>query len=81
MENLYSIKDKLVGYTGPLMFKDDKVAIRWFEQKCRQMKDTEYSDNKYYDLYLVGQFDPETGEIVTPKSHAPELIREGENVE
>lgn len=81
IQNLYSIKDKLMEYTGPIMFKDDKVAIRWFEQKIRQMKDQEFADNKYYDLYIVGQFDTEKGEIITPKTHAPELIREGENVE
>lgn len=80
-QNLYSIKDKLMNFTGPLIFPDDKLAIRWFEQKMRALKEQEYADSKYWDLYIVGQFNDETGEILPPKNHIPELIREGESVE
>lgn len=78
--NLYSIKDKLMDFTGPLIFQDDKVAIRWFESKIKELTEKEYADAKYFDLYLVGQFNLETGEILPPKNHIPELIREGDNV-
>lgn len=79
--NLYSIKDKLMNFTGPLIFQDDKCAIREFESKMKQLKEKDYTDCKYFDLYKVGQFDLETGEILPPKTHIPELIREGETIE
>lgn len=81
IQNLYSVKDKLMDYTGPLIFKDDKNAIRWFESKMEELKQKEYTDSKYWDLYKIGQFNLETGELIPPKTHAPELIREGESIE
>lgn len=74
---LYAIKDKLTEYQAPIPFKDDKVAIRWFEAICKQKKESEYTDPKYYDLYCIGQYDSEKGEIA-PIMPA-ELVREGEN--
>lgn len=78
---LYSVRDKLTGFTGPIGFKDDKVATRWFEQMCRQKKDQEYAEAKYFDLYCVGIFDTETG-ITTGKTQSEiELVREGEQLD
>lgn len=76
--NVYTVRDKLIGYTGPMAFKDDKVAIRWFESFCKAKKEQEYTETKYFDLYRIGQFNNETGEIipVTPT----ELVREGEQI-
>lgn len=79
--NLYSVKDKYLDFTGPLMFKDDKVAIRWFEAQMKQKIEQDRVDPKYWDLYLVGTFNTETGEITGSKQHEIQLIREGEGIE
>lgn len=77
--NLYSVRDKLVGFTGPIAMKDDKVAIRWFEAFCQQKKQQEYTEAKYYELYKIGTFDTENAEV-TPLPFT-ELIREGEQID
>ncbi len=76
--NLYSVRDKLVGYTGPIAMKDNKVAIRWFEAFCKQKRENEYTEAKYFDLYRVGEFNTDNGEINELPVSKMELIREGE---
>lgn len=77
---LYSVRDKLIGFNPPIGFKDDKVAIRWFEAFCKQKKEQEYTEAKYYDLYCIGTFDTEKAELVGTAVHQIELIREGESL-
>lgn len=78
---LYSVRDKLVGFTGPIAMKDDKVAIRWFEAFCEQKKQKEFTEAKYYDLYCIGTFDTDKAEITGTAVHEIELIREGEQID
>ena len=78
---LYSVRDKLVGFTGPIAMKDDKVAIRWFEAFCAQKKQQEYTEAKYYDLYCIGTFDTDKAELQGTAVHEIELIREGEQID
>ena len=77
---LYSVRDKLIGFNPPIGFKDDKVAIRWFEAFCKQKKEQEFTEAKYYDLYCVGSFDTEKAELVGTAVHQIELVREGESL-
>ena len=78
---LYSIKDKLMEFTGPIAIKDDKVAIRMFNAFCEEKKKKEYTEPKYYDLYCIGEFDSEKGTIKGYEQSQLELIKEGEQNE
>lgn len=78
---LYSIKDKLMEFTGPIAFKDDKIAKRTFEAFRNQKKTAEYTDPKYWDLYCIGEFDSETGVVKGYKQSQLKLIMEGEQHE
>ena len=77
---LYSVRDKLVGFNPPIGFKDDKVAIRWFESFCEQKRVQEFTESKYFDLYCVGTFDTEKADLQGTAVHQIELIREGESL-
>lgn len=74
--NVYTVRDKLVGFTGPLAFEDNKVAERWFEAFCKQKKQNEYTEAKYYELYKIGTYDHETAKI--EGTYPIELVKEGE---
>lgn len=78
---LYSIKDKLMDFTGPIAFKDDKVAKRMFEAFMTKTKDEDHTDPKYWDLYCIGEFDNETGVIKGYEQSQLKLIMEGEKNE
>lgn len=78
---LYSIKDKLMEFTGPIAVKDDKVAVRMFDSFCASKKAQEYTESKYFDLYCIGEFDSEKGTIKGYEQSQLELIKEGEQNE
>lgn len=78
--NLYSVKDKLLGFAPPMPVDNDKAAIRWFESQMAIRKNTDKMDPKYWDLYKIGTFNSDTGEITGTKSHEIELIREGDTL-
>lgn len=75
---LYSVKDKLLGFAPPVTVENDKAAIRWFESIMATKKESDKVDTKYWDLYKVGSFDTDTGEIKGNNTHDIELLREGE---
>lgn len=59
MYGLYTIKDNVANEFGPLLTaKSDAVAIRQFQSV---VKSTDYPDD--YDMYRIGSFDENTGEI------------------
>ena len=74
---VYSIKDKLTNFTGPIIFNEEKIAERFFESWCKRKKAEEYTDARYYDLYEIGTFDTEKGTIVGYPEAQLKLIREG----
>lgn len=78
---LYSIRDRLTGYNPPIAFKDERIAQRWFESFCKQKKDQEYIEPKYYELYEVGTFDTENGSGNIFEVGQSKLIKEGEQFE
>lgn len=74
------MKDKLLGFAPPIPVDNDKAAIRWFESEMAKRKNTDQMDPKYWDLYKIGKFNTETGEIAGTPTHQIELIREGETL-
>lgn len=74
--NVYTVRDKLIGYAGPLAFEDDKVAIRWFESFCKTKKQQEFTDAKYFELYKIGTYNKENAKL---EGYFPiDLVAEGE---
>lgn len=62
--NLYSIKDNLTGYLSILSDENDASAIRNFEHAIAQKNNLFYSHASDYELYHIGTFNSENGEIV-----------------
>lgn len=58
----YSIKDELVGFNDPLLMVNDDVAIRTFIASVNQIDDLK-NNAKDYSLYLLGDFDSDSGKI------------------
>ena len=60
----YSIKDELNGYTVPIPMVNDDVAKRYFHD---QLKENVCMKNQPADfsLWYLGQFNTETGAIVS----------------
>lgn len=69
-----TIQDTMVGYSAPKLFKNEEVAKREF---INAFKDDLNKD--YMKIWLVGNFDSETGEIKLLESK--ELILGGDNIE
>ena len=78
MMDLYAIKDKLVGFTGPIAMKNEDVAKRWFTSFCRDKKEKEFTESKYYELWKIGNFNEEKGTIIGLQLSELQLIMEGE---
>lgn len=76
IQNLYAIRDQLTGFKAPFIMQNDAVAERAFKNIVNDEKTDIYNDPKYFDLYKVGEFNDESGVLVscTP---APELIVTG----
>lgn len=77
---LYSVKDKLVEFGGPIAFKDEKVAKRWFMQLLASKK-ANFEDPKDFDLYCVGSMDTEKGNVIGTAVQEVELILKGESID
>lgn len=79
MLKMYTVKDTLAEFSGPLAFKDENLAKRWFEAFCMNKKNTEYTNPKYFELWEIGHFDPEKGTIIGYQLSELKLIEEGAN--
>lgn len=66
--NIYSLRDRLTGYKGPVLKANDEAAKREFKMLVE--KDPMGQD---YELYKIGTFNDETGEIIP---HVPEYLSE-----
>lgn len=77
---LYSVKDKLMNFGGPIAFQDEKVAKRWFTQLLSSKK-ANYEDPKDFDLYCVGSMDIEKGNVLGTAVQEVELIMKGESID
>ena len=64
--NIYSIKDVKMGFMTPIYQKNDAVAIRDLSNVVNDKTNKSFISENYEDveLYKLGEFDEETGEIV-----------------
>lgn len=74
---LYSYRDVKVGFMPPQADQSDQSAIRGFSYAINGNNGMMNFAPKDFDLYKVGEFDTETGEV---KPCVPELIVSGVNV-
>lgn len=77
---LYAVRDKLTEFGGPVGFKEDKVAKRWFTQLMAEKK-ASYGEPKDYELYVVGSMDTEKGNVIGTAVQEVELIMKGEELD
>lgn len=75
---IYAIKDKLIGFTGPIAMKNENVAKRWFESFCNTKKTNEHIKTKDYELWEIGEYNDENGTITGYALSELKLIMEGE---
>lgn len=77
---LYSVKDRLSEFGGPIAFKDEKLAKRWFTQLLASKK-ANYEAPADFDLYCIGSMDTEKGNVLGTAVQEVELIMKGENLD
>lgn len=66
---LYTVRDTMKGYQCPTTLKSDELAIREFGNMAK-----EHPNKDYFQLWKVGFYDDETGEIT---SETPTLLVKG----
>lgn len=59
---IYSIRDRHTGFMTPMADTNDNTAIRNFHYALQQ-NNTFHTSPGDFDLYCVGEFDPDTGEL------------------
>lgn len=57
------IRDQLTGYLSPFVCNNEAVAKRDFSVIIRDDNNTMYHNPQHFDLYLIGEFDTDTGKI------------------
>lgn len=57
------MKDNITGFTTPTFELNDNVAIRNFKFALNNKDSLLYANAKDFDLYMLGVFDSEKGEI------------------
>ncbi len=57
---IYAVKDELAGTFGNLMVVNEKVAARTFKWMAQEMEKSDTEDKR---VYLMAQYDNETGHI------------------
>lgn len=63
MFNLYSIKDEEMGFIPPVPLKNDAIARRWYAEYKHENLTMKLFPSSF-NLYYIGQFNSETGEII-----------------
>lgn len=61
---IYCVRDKKTTFMTPNVDYNDMSAIRNFEHAIRNTESLFYSHAEDYELYKLGEFDSETGEII-----------------
>lgn len=79
IQRLYSVKDKLAGFSQPTPDVSDATAKRNFSYAINNNDAMNFSPSDY-DLYYVGCFDTNKGLFAGTESGIPELIVEGSQV-
>lgn len=68
---IYAIRDKKVGFMSPMVDQNDETAKRNFAFAVQHNDSMFMAFPDDYDLYRIGEFNSESGEIV---SALPEFI-------
>ena len=82
-QNIYAIKDTMVGFMTPYCQPNDGYAKRAFSNAATDLKPNQINQNpEDKELYFIGEFDEETG-IITPANpkylaRASEFVKRGE---
>lgn len=63
---LYAIKDTLNGYSCPIPFLSEELALRYFKIQMRE-NPTMKNIPEDFSLYYMGEFNPETGKLQEAK--------------
>lgn len=74
---MYSVKDSKVGFMIPTCDMSDQSAIRNFSYAVNANNGMMNYSPKDFDLYCIGEFDDEKGEI---NSKIPEFIVSGSSI-
>ena len=64
---MYSIKDRLNGYTTPIPFASEEVAKRYFKDQVLG-NPTITNTKEDFELHYMGEFDTESGYYATPEN-------------
>lgn len=79
MVKIFAVRDQYTGYGQPFSCQSDAVAMRDFRIAVNASKDSlMHSSPGDFDLFRLGEFDPETG-IIIPEN-APVLVVSGFSV-
>lgn len=62
---MYSVKDLKTGYLPPTFDMNDLSAMRNFEHACMNEESLFFTHPSDYQLFKVGSFDTESGDIET----------------
>ncbi len=66
INNLYFIKDSLVGFKPPFVAPNDAFAIRMFSSLVNSIENNDVKSNPGdYQLFCAGSFDDKTGELTS----------------
>lgn len=68
IQRLYAIKDQLSTFKAPFIMVNDRVAEREFKAIVNDQRSGLYYAPNYFDLFYVGDFDDETGKIISKES-------------
>ena len=69
---MYSLKDRLNGFTTPIPLASDEVAERWF-MEMRTENITVKLNPQDFELWYMGEFDTETG-VMTDNENRKEVV-------
>lgn len=75
--NVYCMRDQMTGFMQPTFEINDNVAQRNFSYAINRKDSILYANPKHFDLYKLGTFDTETGEL---SKCEPEIICTGLSV-
>ena len=75
--NVYSMRDEFAGFIQPTFELNDNIAMRNFKFAINRPDTIIYANPKHFDLYMIGTFNTETGEL---KKIEPKIVCTGLSV-
>lgn len=78
--DMYSMRDKLSGWSPAIPFTNEEIAKRYFKEQVTYSTTVKTSPGDF-EMYLVGNFNTDTGEMKGLEPSQFELIVKGEEYE